>query len=283
MSKMPKKPKKRFSWTLIVSLIVLPVLMFAFAGCDKLSGFSGSDTNEGKTSSVDSSGLFPETVNPRVPEKVDGLITENGFLKGPEDSFTFKVNAGDIDQLRITFAIPGEPADFWVKIMAKDGVTLLDDIKLRKGYDIVLLNGGIFHLTIYSKSGEGSWSARYTLESEGSGLETSETDSDPKCTIMKNSATGILENPGESCEIPIKVTDIVEVTFTYPSDTAGFWVEVTGPDGKTIVGDYDLAENNVVILNGKSNGTSDGTGNSGGTFKLVIYSNYGSGNWSATW
>lgn len=265
-------PKKIFFWTIILSLLLLLVLIFAFAGCDKLGVTSSSDTNEGKTSFVDSIKSSPETVNPSATENVDGSITENGFLKGPGDSYTFTVNAGDIDQLRVTFAIPGDPADFWVKIMAKDGTTLLDDIKLRKGYDIVLLNGGIFHLTIYSKKGEGRWSVKYILKAEGSG---SETDPDPKCTIMENSATGILESPGESCEIPIKVTDLVEVTFTYPEDSAGFWVEVTGPDGKTIMGDYDLAENNVVILNG--------TENSGGTFKLVIYSNYGSGNWSAIW
>ncbi len=258
---------------------MLLVLIFVFVGCDKLRGSSSSNANDGKASSVDSVGSSPKTISPVVPENVDGTITENGFLKGPEDSYTFTVNAGDIDQLRVTFVIPGEPADFWVKIMAKDGTTLLDDIKLRKGYDIVLLNGGTFYLTIYSKSGEGRWSAKYTLENEGSGSGTLETDFDPKCAIMENSATGILENPGESCEIPIKVTDIVEVTFTYPEDSAGFWVEVTGPDGKTIVGDYDLAENNVVILNG----VVDEKGNSVGTFKLIIYSNYGSGNWSATW
>ncbi len=256
----------------------LPLLLFlafglTFAGCEKVSSILEGG---GKTLSTDSSGSVTGTDAPApdvgIPTERKGPITERGYLKGPGDSYSFKVTAGNIDELRLSFQIPGEPADFWVKITAEDEKTLLDDIKLRKGYDIVLLNGGTFHLTVYSRAGEGNWSATYILKVDDKGTDTSGiVDPDSKCTVMENSASGSLDGPGESCEIPIEVDDSLEVTFTYPKDSADFWVEITGPGGGTKIGDHDLAENNVVTLNGT------------GKFKLTIYSNYGSGNWSATW
>jgi hypothetical protein len=253
----------------------LPLLLFmtfavTLAGCEKVSSiFEGG----GKALSAGSSGESVGEVAPGidVPVRGEGPVVVKGYLKGPGDSLGFKVEAGDIDELRISFAIPAEPADFWVKIVGEDEETLLDDIKLRKGYDVVLLNGGTFYLTVYSKAGEGNWSATYTLKEDGEGADELDLGSDSNCAVMGNSASGSLDGPGESCEIPIDVDNLLEVTFTYPKDSADFWVEVTGPDGKTAVGDYNLAENNVVTLTGT------------GKFKLTIYSNYGSGNWSATW
>lgn len=261
-------------------LFPLLFLVFAltFTGCDsleKLSGVFGGD-REALSAGSSESALETTTSDPALtPAKTEGPIIVKGYLKGLGDSFTFEVAAGDIDELRVSFAIPGESADFWVKITGEDGKTLLDDIKLRKGYDIVLLNGGTFHLTVYSKAGEGNWSATYALLSDDAVSEAPGLGSDSKCVIMESSASGSLNGPGESCEIPVVVDDLLEVTFIYPEDSADFWVEVTGPDGETAVGDYDLSENKIVTLNGAVNGK--------GTFKLTIYSNYGSGNWSATW
>ncbi|MBN1573250.1 MAG: hypothetical protein JW984_08665 [Deltaproteobacteria bacterium] len=251
-------------------LLLFLVFVLAFAGCEKVSTVSGGD---GEKISPESSGSSVGEGLPDsdMPVKGEGPVIVKGYLKGPGDSSRFKVAAGDIDELRVSFAIPAEPADFWVKITGEDEKTLLDDVKLTKGYDIVLLNGGTFYLNVYSKAGEGNWSATYVLKADDESPETPGLDSDSKCTVMESSAFGSLEGPGESCEIPIEVKELLEVTFTYPKDSADFWVEVTGPGGGTAVGEYNLAENNVVTLNGT------------GKFKLTIYSNYGSGNWSATW
>lgn len=255
--------------------LLFALFFLTFTGCDSIEKltemFGGSRAlSAGSSSTLDTTGSAPAP-SPDSPAETKGPIVVKGFLKGVGDSSTFEVKAGDIDELRVSFTLPGDSADFWVKITGEDKETLLDDIKIRKGYDIVLLNGGTFYLTVYSKEGGGNWSATYTLVSDDATTEAPGVGPDSKCVVMESSASGRLDGPGESCEIPVVVEDLLEVTFTYPEDSSDFWVEVKGPNGETKVGDYDLSENRVVTLNGK------------GTFKLTVYSNYGSGNWSATW
>jgi len=57
-------------------------------------------------------------------------------------------------------------------------------------------------------------------------------------------------------------------TVNAGSDT---FVEVVGMDGYTVLGNFDMDNGEIIQLMG------------GGTFYLTIYSNYGSGNWSASW
>jgi hypothetical protein len=256
-------------------LLPLSLLVFALtlAGCEKAPAVLGGKGGDGGEMSTEASGPSTGENAPDIDVSVKGKgpVVVKGYLKGPGDSSSFKVEAGDIDELRVSFTIPAAPADFRVKIVGEDKKTLLDDVKLVKGYDIVLLNGGTFYLTVYSKAGEGNWSAAYVLGADDDTTTAPGVDPDSRCTVMEGSAFGSLDGPGESCEVPVEVEGLLEVTFTYPRDSADFWVEVTGPDGETAVGDYDLSENSVVTLSGT------------GRFKLTIYSNYGSGNWSATW
>ncbi len=48
-------------------------------------------------------------------------------------------------------------------------------------------------------------------------------------------------------------------------------VEVIGQDGRTVLGNFDLDNGEIIQLSG------------GGTFYLTIYSNRGAGNWTCSW
>jgi hypothetical protein len=83
----------------------------------------------------------------------------DGFLRGAGDSDSFEVYA-NYDQVDVVFSWPEGKADFWVKVFGEDGDEL-GDFDLDNGEIIQLLNGGKFMVRVYSKSGEGPWSAAY--------------------------------------------------------------------------------------------------------------------------
>lgn len=102
--------------------------------------------------------------------EVPGRITEEegadrheyrreGFLDGEGDSDSFEVYA-NYDQVDVVFSWPEGEADFWVKVFGEDGDEL-GDFDLDDGEIIQLLNGGRFEVEIYSRGGQGSWSATY--------------------------------------------------------------------------------------------------------------------------
>ncbi len=85
--------------------------------------------------------------------------------------------------------------------------------------------------------------------------------------------SGYLNGPGSSYVFPVKTgkVDYVEVTFTYPKGSVDFWVTVVSDESGATLGNFDLDNGEIIILEG------------GGKFWLTIYSNYGAGNWSATY
>ncbi len=85
--------------------------------------------------------------------------SRDGFLSGEGDSDSFEVYA-NYDQVDVVFAWPEGKADFWVKVFGKEG-NELGDFDLDNGEIIQLLKGGRFEVRIYSKGGEGPWSATY--------------------------------------------------------------------------------------------------------------------------
>jgi hypothetical protein len=191
-----------------------------------------------------------------------GPITENGYLTGPGQSYTFTVDAGTTDLLEVTFTYPVGSVDFWVKVVGQDGYTVLGDFDLDNGEIIQLINGGIFYLTIYSRMGEGYWSATYNPAATPPGSN---------CNTSGNSAWGSLTGPGDYCDWSIySQVDTLTVNFSVPAGS-NFWLEVIGEDGYTVLGEFDLNQSPAIDLIG------------GGTFYLSVYSNYGSGNWSASW
>jgi len=93
----------------------------------------------------------------------EGSFTESGYLDGPEDSYTFTLDAGTDTFVELPFEYPKGSADFWVKVVGKDGVTVLGEFDLDEGEIIQLSGGSVFFVTIYSKDGEGSWSTDYVI------------------------------------------------------------------------------------------------------------------------
>jgi hypothetical protein len=85
--------------------------------------------------------------------------------------------------------------------------------------------------------------------------------------------SGYLYGPGAANTITVNAGSVsyVEVTFSWPRGAADFWVKVVGQDGRTVLGDFDLDNGEVIQLSG------------GGTFYLTVYSKRGAGNWTASY
>jgi hypothetical protein len=92
-------------------------------------------------------------------------------------------------------------------------------------------------------------------------------------TALAVTESGYLNGPGASYTFTVNAggNTLVEVPFTYPVGSVDFWVKVVGQDGSTVLGNFDLDNGEIIQLMG------------GGTFYLTIYSNRGSGYWSASY
>ena len=97
--------------------------------------------------------------------------------------------------------------------------------------------------------------------------------SPPQAPLDRTSASGYLAGLGSKYVITVEAggNTYVEVPFAYPRGSVDFWVTIVGEDGETVLGDFDLDNGEIMLLQG------------GGTFYLVIYSRGGSGNWSCNW
>ncbi len=85
--------------------------------------------------------------------------------------------------------------------------------------------------------------------------------------------SGYLSGPGASYTFTVNAGSVkyLEVTFSWPRGAADFWVRVVGQDGRTVLGNFDLDNGEIIQLSG------------GGVFYLTVYSNRGAGNWSASY
>ena len=251
--------------TTIVILSIFLISTLTFSGCDfiqKMFGGGGEQPPMPPTTTTPGAPPTGPGVAPTTPMMPAGPITESGYLSGPGQSYTFTVDAGTTDLLEVTFTYPVGSVDFWVKVVGQDGYTILGDFDLDNGEIIQLINGGIFYLTIYSRMGEGYWSATYNPAATAPGSN---------CNTSSNSAWGSLTGPGDYCDWSIySQVNTLTVNFSVPAGS-NFWLEVIGEDGYTVLGEFDLNQSPAIDLIG------------GGTFYLSVYSNYGSGNWSASW
>ena len=222
------------------------------------------------------------TMTPADP----GSYRESGYLTGVGDSNDFTVNAGSDTFVEVFFIWPMGLADFWVRVVGEDGYTVLGDFDLDEGEIIQLMGGGTFYLTVYSKSGEGDWSAEYTVGDDSYydlyyGIEPPSDDFrgydggydtiTPPGDVGSHTESGSLIAIGDSYNFTVNAgsDDFVEVIFTWPRGQADIWVEVVGEDGYTVLGDFDLDNGEIIQLMG------------GGTFYLTVYSQKGGGDWSA--
>jgi len=166
---------------------------------------------------------------------------------------------------RSELQLPKGAADFWVQVVGQDGRTVLGNFDLDNGEIIQLSGGGTFYLTVYSNRGAGNWSASYAL-SGGGGSGPSD-----RVTYTPTRQTGVSWVRGFVQLVDLCAKQLRRVPFTYPKGSVDFWVEVIGQDGRTVLGNFDLDNGEIIQLSG------------GGTFYLTIYSNRGAGNWTCSW
>ncbi len=64
--------------------------------------------------------------------------------------------------------------------------------------------------------------------------------------------SGYLYGPGASYTFTVNAGSItyLEVPFNYPKGAADFWVKVVGQDGRTVLGNFDLDNGEVIQLSG---------------------------------
>jgi len=152
-----EKKMKKFA-ILLLSLVL--IFGLTFAGCDIVKDLMGG----GKESTDTPTPTTPTTPTPTTPTPTPpSSHSQSGYLNGPGDSYTFSVDAGTTKLVEVPFKYPEGSADFWVKVIGKDGTTVLGDFDLDEGEIIQLINGDVFYLTIYSRGGAGYWSTNYTV------------------------------------------------------------------------------------------------------------------------
>lgn len=254
-----EKKMKKFT---VLFLSVMLIFGLTFSGCDiakdLISKFTGTtDTTDTPTPETPTTPTTPSTPTPTTPK----TYNQSGYLNGPGDSYTFSLDAGTVRFVEVPFTYPEGSVDFWVKVVGKDGTTVLGDFDLDNGEIIQLKGGDVFFLTIYSKGGAGYWSTKYTI---GGG-------SSATCNSTSNTANGYLPGPGETCTFLVYSSGYVEVPFTYPEGSVKFWVKVESNDTGDVLGNFDLDNGSVIQLSGE------------GYFRLTISSTSGAGSWSANW
>jgi len=203
---------------------------------------------------------------------------EGGFLKATTDMATFPVtNPGGI--LPVTFEYPKGAVDFWVRV-TKDGA-VVNEYDLDNGDTIDLATPGIFYITIYSRMGAGEWSASYDIASLPATMparplseKTPPSPSSPPLLGIPESEvtlSGALKGTGDQYQFKVPAeADFVEIFFEYPKGGASFHVRVVGKDRRSVLGDFDLDNGEVIELYG------------GGNFYITLYSVRGAGPFTAT-
>ncbi|MBN1882791.1 MAG: hypothetical protein JW885_11500 [Deltaproteobacteria bacterium] len=243
-------------------------------------------------------GRFSATFNPQGAPVPEESILAQGILSGVWDTKEVIFEA-ELDNMSILFETPDVGTEFWVKIAGDHGKTLLGDFDLSESKIINLDEKGVYLITIYSRSGSGSYRAFYF---GGEDLDRMARITPPPETLpteprigpkfppkipgrMEHTVpeiaglppgsvheTGFLNGSGDFKTFIINAhIDYVEVTFTYPAGGVDFWVTILGEDGKSELGDFDLDNGEIIQLIG------------GGVFYVKIYSKEGAGEWSAVY
>jgi len=247
---------------------------------------------------TEGAGRFSATFNPQGAPIPEETIIAQGTLAGMWDTKEVMFEA-ELDNMSILFETPGIDEEFWVKIAGDHGKTLLGDFDLSESKIINLDEKGVYLITIYSRSGSGSYRAFYfggeDLERMALGTPPPETEpAEPRIgpkfppripgktepTVPETPGlppgtfleVGFLEGSGDFKTFIVNAhVDYVEITFTYPTGRADFWVAVLGEDGTSKLGDFDLDNGEIIQLIG------------GGVFYVKIYSKEGAGEWSAVY
>ncbi|MEE9455952.1 MAG: hypothetical protein V3W11_02235 [bacterium] len=140
---------------LFITLATAAVLCVAIIACSSLKG--GEEEKPAPTSTP---APTPEPEVGKVTKATSGNTTTfTGVLRGANDSNKFDVFAEN-DLIEVEFVWPDETF-FHVKVLGMAGDEL-GDFDLSEGEIIELTGGGKFSLIVYSRSGDGAWTATYT-------------------------------------------------------------------------------------------------------------------------
>jgi len=136
-------------------LATAAVLCVAIIACSSLKG-----GEEEKPAPTTTPAPTPEPEVGKVTKATSGdTTTFTGILRGANDSNKFDVFA-ESDLIEVEFVWPDETF-FHVKVLGMSGDEL-GDFDLSEGEIIELTGGGKFSLIVYSRSGDGAWTATYT-------------------------------------------------------------------------------------------------------------------------
>lgn len=140
---------------LFITLATAAVLCVAIIACSSLKG-----GEEEKPAPTTTPAPTPEPEVGKVTKATSGdTTTFTGVLRGANDSNKFDVFAEN-DLIEVEFVWPDETF-FHVKVLGMAGDDL-GDFDLSEGEIIELTGGGKFTLIVYSRSGDGAWTATYT-------------------------------------------------------------------------------------------------------------------------
>ena len=133
---------------LLITLAMAAVLCAAIVACSSLKGGEEKETAPAPT---------PEAG--KVSKVTSGdTTTYSGVLRGANDSNKFDVFA-ESDEIEVEFDWPDDTY-FHVKVLRMAGDDL-GDFDLSESEIIELTGGGKFTLIVYSKGGDGPWTATY--------------------------------------------------------------------------------------------------------------------------
>jgi hypothetical protein len=140
---------------LFTTLAMAAVLCVAIVACSSLKG-----DKEEKTTPMTTPAPTPTPEAGKVSKTTAGdTTTLTGVLRGANDSNKFDVFA-ESDKIEVEFDWPDDTY-FHVKVLGMSGDEL-GDFDLSEGEIIELTGGGKFTLIVYSRSGDGPWTATYT-------------------------------------------------------------------------------------------------------------------------
>lgn len=137
---------------LLITLAMAAVLCAAIVACSSLKG-----DEEKPTAPAPAPAPTPEAG--KVSKVTSGdATTYSGVLRGANDSNKFDVFT-ESDEIEVEFDWPDDTY-FHVKVVGMAGDEL-GDFDLSEGEIIELTGGGKFTLIVYSKGGDGPWTATY--------------------------------------------------------------------------------------------------------------------------
>lgn len=89
-----------------------------------------------------------------------GGETVSGRLEGSYWTGDFTITSTR-DRVDLRFTHPGGAADFRVKVITDDWKTVIGDYRLNENPVVPLIGKGVFHITVYTETGIGNWSASW--------------------------------------------------------------------------------------------------------------------------